>query len=119
MKQKIVIRVQMPCEKCRSKAMKIAVTKDGVTKVEIQGKEKDELVVIGNEVDSVRLARSLRKKLHSAYILSVEEEKEKKEKDDKKDDKIELIPYTCYPNHVYGIPQAVCYDQDPSFCSIM
>ncbi|TXG68105.1 hypothetical protein EZV62_009380 [Acer yangbiense] len=112
--QKIVIKVQMPCEKCRSKAMKIAVTKDGVTKVEIQGKGKDELVVIGNEVDSVKLAQSLRKKLHCyAEILSVEEEKEKK--DEKKDEFI--IPYTCYPNHM--IPQVVYDDPNPSFCSIM
>ncbi|KAK2639990.1 hypothetical protein Ddye_027785 [Dipteronia dyeriana] len=111
MKQKIVIKVQMPCAKCRSKAMKIAATKHGVTKVEIQGKEKDELVVIGDKVDSVSLARSLTKKLHYAYILSIEEEKEKKE--EKKD---VLIPYTCYPN--YTIPQVV-YDPDPGFCTIM
>ncbi|KAK0601462.1 hypothetical protein LWI29_024489 [Acer saccharum] len=111
--KKIVIKVQMPCEKCRSKAMKIAVTKDGVTKVEIQGKGRDELVVIGNEVDSVKLAQSLRKKLHYADILSVQEEKEKK--DEKKDEF--RIPYTCYPNHM--IPQVVYDDPNPSFCSIM
>ncbi|KAI9187307.1 hypothetical protein LWI28_026627 [Acer negundo] len=111
----------MPCEKCRSKAMKIAVTKYGVTKVEIQGKEKNELVVIGNdEVDSVKLARSLRKKLHYAKILSVQEEKKEEKKDEKKDEKNEIpIPYTytCYPNHMN--PSVVYDDSNPSFCSIM
>ncbi|KAL5735528.1 hypothetical protein ACOSQ2_030316 [Xanthoceras sorbifolium] len=111
-KQKIVIEVQMPCDKCRSKGMKIAVTKDGVTKVEIKGEEKDQLVVIGTGVDSVKLVRSLRKKLHYANILSVEEEKDEKEKPN-----INLLPYTYYPNPM--ISAVAPYDPDPSFCSIM
>ncbi|KAL5775615.1 hypothetical protein ACOSP7_013172 [Xanthoceras sorbifolium] len=121
MKQKIVIKVQMLCDKCRSKAMKIAVTKDGVTKVEIKGEEKDQLVVIGDWVDSVNLARSLRKELHYANILSVEEEKEKKDEKEKakEDDKTNInlpIPYAYYPNPMIC---AVAYDPNPSFCSIM
>ncbi|KAL5737237.1 hypothetical protein ACOSP7_029998 [Xanthoceras sorbifolium] len=115
-KQKIVTEVQMPSDKCRSKAMKIAVTKDGVTKVEIKGEEKDQLVVIGTGVDSVKLVRSLRKKLHYANILSVEEEKEEK-KDEKEKPNINLLPYTYYPNPM--ISAVAPYDPDPSFCSIM
>ncbi|KAK9209956.1 hypothetical protein WN944_002325 [Citrus x changshan-huyou] len=61
--------------------MKIAVKADGVIKVEIKGEGKDELVVIGNEVDSVKLTRSLRKGLGFASLLSVQEEKDEKEKE--------------------------------------
>ncbi|KAJ0044689.1 hypothetical protein Pint_03686 [Pistacia integerrima] len=77
MKKKIVIKLQMKDAKCRSKAMQMAVDVDGVTKVEIQ-KDKDEMVVIGDEVDSVRLTKSLRKKFKYADIVSVQEEKEKR-----------------------------------------
>ncbi|GMY30807.1 heavy metal-associated isoprenylated plant protein 47-like [Fagus crenata] len=78
MKQKIIIKVQMTCDKCRTKAMKIAATTDGVNSVAIEGSDKDQLVVIGEGVDSANLTCSLRKKLCHATLLSVEEVKEKK-----------------------------------------
>ncbi|KAM7250535.1 hypothetical protein ACFE04_022418 [Oxalis oulophora] len=74
MKQKIVMQVQMHCEKCRSKAMKIAAVSSGVANVGIQGEDK--LVIIGEGVDPVEIAFKLRKKLRHATILSVAEEKE-------------------------------------------
>ncbi|KAJ4724685.1 Heavy metal-associated domain containing protein [Melia azedarach] len=96
MTQKIVIKVQMPCGKCRSRAMEIAVKMDGVSKVEIKGTEKDELVVTGDQVDSVKLTRKLRKKLGIfATISSVEEEK----KEEKKEGKKEEILHWYYYNH--------------------
>lgn len=49
--------------------------------MEIKGEGKDELVVIGNEVDSVNLTRSLRKGLGFASLLSVQEEKDENEKE--------------------------------------
>uniref|UniRef100_A0A2N9HZP4 HMA domain-containing protein n=1 Tax=Fagus sylvatica TaxID=28930 RepID=A0A2N9HZP4_FAGSY len=77
MKQKIVIKVQMACHKCRAKAMKIAAKADGVISVAVEGSDKDQLVVIGEGVDSANLTCSLRKKLCYATLLSVEEVKEK------------------------------------------
>jgi hypothetical protein len=47
--------------------------------VAIEGSNKDEVVVIGENVDSANLTRSLRKKFCYATILKVEEVKEKKE----------------------------------------
>jgi hypothetical protein len=47
--------------------------------VAIEGSDKDQLVVIGEGVDSANLTCSLRKKLCHATLLSVEEVKEKKE----------------------------------------
>ncbi|KAG6668726.1 heavy metal-associated isoprenylated plant protein 41-like [Carya illinoinensis] len=80
MKQKIVIKVQMTCDKCRTKAMKIAATSSGVISVGIQGPDKDQLVVTGEGVDSACLTLSLKKKLCYATILTVEEVKAEKPK---------------------------------------
>jgi hypothetical protein len=58
----------MNSEKCRTKAMKIAATTDGTYKLQasnsvaIEGSDKDQLVVVGESVDSANLTRSLRKK---------------------------------------------------------
>ncbi|EYU27493.1 hypothetical protein ABFS82_13G153400 [Erythranthe guttata] len=74
MKQKIVIKVPMQSDKDKSKAMQIAVTMQGVSSVSI-GKEGDRIEVIGEGVDSVCLAKSLRKKFCFADIVSVGEVK--------------------------------------------
>jgi hypothetical protein len=74
----------MNSEKCRTKAMKIAATTDGTYKLQasnsvaIEGSDKDQLVVVGESVDSANLTRSLRKKLCHAEIMKVEEVKPKK-----------------------------------------
>ncbi|KAM7499044.1 hypothetical protein LguiA_023458 [Lonicera macranthoides] len=72
MKQKIVIKVQMKCEECRTKAMKIAAVAEGVSSLKIEGEEKEKIVVIGDGVDSVTLTRSLQKKVGHATLLAVE-----------------------------------------------
>ncbi|KAM3743864.1 hypothetical protein ACB098_06G007800 [Castanea mollissima] len=80
MKQKLVIKVQMNCDKCRSKAMKIASTAtDVINSIAIEGSDRDQLVVIGEGVDSANLTCSLRKKFCYAALWSVEEVKVKKE----------------------------------------
>jgi len=50
-----------------------------VISVAIEGSDKDQLVVIGEGVDTPNLTRSLRKKLCYAEILKVEEVKPKEE----------------------------------------
>ncbi|XP_057983410.1 heavy metal-associated isoprenylated plant protein 47-like [Malania oleifera] len=76
MKQKIVVRVHFKCNKCRSKALKIAASACGVTSVAIGGGDRDTVVVTGEGVDSAKLTDSLRKKFRCAIILSVQELKE-------------------------------------------
>ena len=71
--QKIVIRVCMCCDKCRSKAMALAAATCGVDSVELDGKYRDEVVVVGEGVDSVKLTRALRKKVGHADLLHVSE----------------------------------------------
>jgi len=63
-----------------------------VISVAVQGKDKDEIVVVGNEVDSAGLCTALRKKVGYAVLISVEEVKdpkpeEKKPEEKKPDDK--------------------------------
>ncbi|KAB1221639.1 hypothetical protein CJ030_MR2G024052 [Morella rubra] len=76
MKQKIVVKVAMNCQKCQTKALKVVAEADGVDFVGL-GAEKDRVEVIGNGVDAVKLATSLRKKVGRTDIISVEEVKPK------------------------------------------
>ncbi|KAK4398666.1 Heavy metal-associated isoprenylated plant protein 47 [Sesamum angolense] len=71
----------MGSEKAKSKAMKIAVAMEGVSSVSL-GKDNDQLEVIGEGVDSVCLAKSLRKKFCFADIVSVDEVKPPKPEPD-------------------------------------
>ncbi|XP_059444462.1 heavy metal-associated isoprenylated plant protein 47-like [Corylus avellana] len=128
MKQKIVIKVQMSSEKCRTKAMKIAVTADGVSSVAIQGSENDQLVVSGEGVDPANLTCLLRKKLCPATLLSVEEVKEKGEEKPEKKPEVHSFSYLpqfpvyhqlYQPNPNYYVYENA-YDPYPADnCSIM
>ncbi|CAL9018026.1 unnamed protein product [Prunus brigantina] len=77
-KQKITIEAQIRCDKCRSQAMKIAVAEDGVISVAFQGPNRDTMVITGDGVDAADMAKSLRKKLGYADLVSVEGVTEKK-----------------------------------------
>nr|TKW04879.1 hypothetical protein SEVIR_7G139100v2 [Setaria viridis] len=61
MTQKIVIKVQMTCDKCRRSALTLAGSTYGVQSVAIEGEERDQLVVVGDGVDATSLASCLRK----------------------------------------------------------
>ncbi|KAF7009581.1 hypothetical protein CFC21_024097 [Triticum aestivum] len=118
MKQKIVIKVSMSCDKSRSKAMTMAARANGVSSVGITGDSKDMLEVVGNGVDPVCLVGCLRKKYHDVHIVKVEEVK-----DDKKDEKKEDPPPYWYHgyHHPYGPyppPMVVC-DEPTTPCAIM
>ena len=99
----------------------------GIETVSIEGEERDLLVIIGERVDSVALACSLRKKLHCADILTVEEVKEKekeKEKEEEKpkekqeEDKKDVpLPHPVI-NPSYLPAYCVIFDPEPSTCSI-
>ncbi|KAJ4977258.1 hypothetical protein NE237_002364 [Protea cynaroides] len=71
MRQKIVVKVQMNHQNCRKKALQIAASIYGVDEMKIEG--EDQLAVMGESVDSIRLVRRLRKKVGHAYILSLNE----------------------------------------------
>ncbi|ONH99459.1 hypothetical protein PRUPE_6G030900, partial [Prunus persica] len=76
--QKIVIKVQLTSENCRTKALKIAVEAKGVSNVCIDV-DKAEVEVTGVGVDAVSLAESLEKQLGFASIVSVGEVKKPEE----------------------------------------
>ncbi|KAK3199915.1 hypothetical protein Dsin_023330 [Dipteronia sinensis] len=50
--QKIVITLKLKCDKCRSKAMKIAAVADGVISVAWEGDEKNKVVMTGDGTDA-------------------------------------------------------------------
>ncbi|KAF3955719.1 hypothetical protein ACB098_11G037800 [Castanea mollissima] len=73
MKQKVVIRVTLNNGKknARSKAMQIAVGLQGVESVSLHGDDSSQIVVVGDDIDSVNLTSLLRKKVGFAELTSV------------------------------------------------
>ena len=88
----------------------------------LEGSDKDQLVVIGEDVDSAKLTCLLGKKLCYASILSVEkmkpEENEEKELDDEKSERPQCTIAPSYPPFP-RLSEVVIYDPSPSSCSIM
>ncbi|KAG2651905.1 disease resistance protein Piks-1-like [Panicum virgatum] len=84
MKQKIVIKVEMPCDRCRSKALSLVAATGGVHSVALAGDARDQVVVVGDGVDPVRLASALRRKVGPAEIVQLASQA-KDEGGDKKD----------------------------------
>ncbi|KAF7009592.1 hypothetical protein CFC21_024108 [Triticum aestivum] len=127
LQQRMVIRVSMPCDKCRSKAMELAAKTTGVISIKIAGDYTDRLEVVGDGVDVVCLVNRLHKKLGRAVILEVEEVIDKKpDPDEKKPKKCEQKSHVpalqCYPGYYHyhcpsGPQVVVCEESDA--CSIM
>ncbi|KAE8008073.1 hypothetical protein FH972_004620 [Carpinus fangiana] len=69
--QKIVMKVQMKCKKCQSKALQVVAEANGVSFVGL-GAQDDRVEVIGDGVDALKLVKSLRKKVGRTDIVSLE-----------------------------------------------
>ncbi|GMJ05036.1 hypothetical protein HRI_004172800 [Hibiscus trionum] len=104
LQQKIVIKVSVHSQKCRTKALKIAAATDGVVSVALDGPRLGTLMIVGDGVDAVCLTRSLRKQLCHASLETVEEVKDKrveekkdagKKDEEKKDPKPMSSPIIC------------------------
>ena len=102
----------------------------GVISVAVEGADKEQLVVIGEGVDSANLTCSLRKKLCYATLLGVEEVKEKDQEPEPEEEKEPSTSSTCstgciqlpvcrqcppYPTFY----EVAVYDPSPSYCYIM
>ncbi|KAL8033078.1 hypothetical protein ABFX02_13G139200 [Erythranthe guttata] len=71
MKQRIVFRVQLPCSKCPKKALKIAAEANGVDSIAVEGQQRNEIVVVGNNIDIIKLAARLRRKIGCTDVVTV------------------------------------------------
>ncbi|XP_075646694.1 uncharacterized protein LOC142617635 [Castanea sativa] len=79
------IAVDVKCDKCLKKAMRIAIGLSGVQSAAIIG-HRDQIEVKGERIDTVKLVTLLRKKVGHASILSIAEEKKEEKEDEKKDE---------------------------------
>jgi hypothetical protein len=80
MAQKIVIQVQMSSDRCRPRAMKLVAATRGVDSVALAGDAKDQVVVVGDGVDPVKLTSALRRKVGPAQLVQVGDVKKEEEK---------------------------------------
>lgn len=128
-KQKIVIKVPMGSDKCRSKVMALVAATGGVDSVAIAGDGRDQVVVVGEGVDSIKLTSALRRKVGGAQLLEVGEDKKKEEEKKKPADPVAAVEYNQWLYHHYP-PAGVVYDHHaaggygyhdarPGTCSIM
>ncbi|KAM0867603.1 hypothetical protein ACQ4PT_041866 [Festuca glaucescens] len=108
MKQKIVIKVEMTCDKCRSKAMALVAATSGVDSVALAGDGKDQVVVVGDGIDSVKLTTALRKKVGHAQLVQVGEVKKEEEKKKPAEAAASVVEYA-YPWHYYQYPSGGAY----------
>ncbi|KAK2651602.1 hypothetical protein Ddye_011458 [Dipteronia dyeriana] len=92
MKQKVVIKVSVHRQKCRSIAMKTAVGASGVESATLKGDDKSQIEVTGDGIDAAEITRLLRKKFRYAFLESVSAAASggDKKKEDRKEAKIEL-----------------------------
>nr|ADE80950.1 NBS-LRR class disease resistance protein [Oryza sativa Japonica Group]ANO81528.1 disease resistance protein [Oryza sativa] len=74
--QKIVFKIPMVDDKSRTKAMSLVASTVGVHSVAIAGDLRDEVVVVGDGIDSINLVSALRKKVDPAMFLEVSQAKE-------------------------------------------
>ena len=89
----------------------VYVTFSGVESLALKGQQRDQIEVKGDNIDTVKLATLLRKKVGHASIVSVAEEK----KDEKKDEPKIQGPHGS-PCAFYEIRDP-CYDTNA--CSIL
>jgi hypothetical protein len=75
LQQKFIVKLSLDDAKKRTKALKTAVTLNGVQSITVDG---DKLVVIGDGIDAITLTTLLRKKLGYADLISVTSGDEKK-----------------------------------------
>nr|GMC58308.1 heavy metal-associated isoprenylated plant protein 47-like [Ipomoea batatas] len=76
LQQKITISLPVNTERCLAKAMKIAAGIRGVKSVGIE-EEKNQLVVKGEGIDSIKLMKGIKKKFKCANIHTIEKEEKK------------------------------------------
>ncbi|KAH7545415.1 hypothetical protein FEM48_Zijuj01G0091300 [Ziziphus jujuba var. spinosa] len=66
-----ICAVEMNSQKSKTKALEVGRNADGVGSVRLEGDHRDEMLVIGNGNDAVKLVKILRTKVGAAEIISV------------------------------------------------
>ncbi|KAI9161616.1 hypothetical protein LWI28_019079 [Acer negundo] len=122
LQKKVVITVPVHSQKCRSKAMQIAVGASGVESATLKGDDKNQIEVTGDGIDAAELTKLLRKKFGYAFLESVGAADEKKKEETKKEAKMEVLwPYyhAAVPLYYHDAHHVACYRDSNSSCAIM
>ncbi|KAL5972365.1 hypothetical protein ACLOJK_041619 [Asimina triloba] len=101
--------------------MKIVVGLPGVTSATLEGADQNQIVVIGEGVDSVQLTTRLRKKMGFTELVSVSEVEEKKGDANEKPGSDPVVLPTAWA-YQYGGPHYVAYYAPEPYqdnCNIM
>nr|XP_009783945.1 PREDICTED: uncharacterized protein LOC104232429 [Nicotiana sylvestris] len=104
--------------KNQSKVLLIAAKIPGVEKVAIEGEEKNELMVIGEEIDAAELVTILRKKVGFANIVSIGPVDDEKKEEKQKEEVANSISPLVYGNGLIP-PFQIWEVRYPTYCSIL
>ncbi|KAJ9689919.1 hypothetical protein PVL29_012538 [Vitis rotundifolia] len=105
MKQKVVISVSFNGNKnCQSKALKIAAGFSGVNSTALEGQDKNQIVVVGENIDVIELVKKLKKKVGFSTLNSVTPVDGEEKEEDEGEKPME------WPHSQVGIPQYYLYD---------
>ncbi|KAJ0965283.1 hypothetical protein J5N97_026421 [Dioscorea zingiberensis] len=110
-KKKVVLKVQMEDTKMRAKVMKSVVRWHGVTSASLEGKENNEIALVGEGIDPVKVIQKLRKEMGFVEVVKIEDAKEEKKEEKEKEKPI-----------VWMAPPQPYYAIDPYYnspCSIL
>ncbi|XP_009625094.1 heavy metal-associated isoprenylated plant protein 47-like [Nicotiana tomentosiformis] len=117
--EKFVLGCLVPClvqdATCKNKVMSIAATLSGVEKVSIEV-EKNELTVIGEGIDPVKLVNILRKKVGYAKMVSVGPEKKEEKPAEETVQPVLTVPHVVCCNNSNRVPHMVeMWEVDPYY----
>ena len=112
----LVIIVVLVLKNCFPFNLLVYVTFSGVESSALKGQNRDQIEVKGDNIDIVKLATLLRKKVGHASIVSVAEDKKEEKKEEKKKDEPKIqCPYG--PPYAFYEIRDPCYDTN--VCSIL
>ncbi|XP_073014349.1 heavy metal-associated isoprenylated plant protein 12-like isoform X2 [Typha latifolia] len=112
---KIVLKVSILCDKCKTCIMKTVAKLSGIKSLALDV-EKCTLTVVG-DIDAVLIVKELRKVKKGVDIVSIgpeKEEEKQKEDDKKKEPDCKSLPLCCNTCR----PTVVFYDENPNGCII-
>ncbi|CAN7105578.1 unnamed protein product, partial [Brassica rapa subsp. narinosa] len=125
LQKKMRIKLSVNCDRCRRKAMEVAVNAKGVISVAIEGESEDELVVVGDGIDAACLVDTLRKQACYAILETLEEvnpdiltpdDDQVQEEDDDTDDSKNIEAADDDNGTDQNVPPHCCLAECPTIC---
>ncbi|XP_031493194.1 disease resistance protein RGA5-like [Nymphaea colorata] len=119
MKKKVVLRVEMCCNRCRTKSLETVASINGVLSIALEGAERNMVVVVGEDIDPVTMTKKLRKKAGHTELVKVEAISPRDGMDNDDQYRRPAAVWNAYPPSYIASCQVCEVDHPTVGCSIM